>query len=421
MRTLLIQSAILIFGVSTTFAQLRVEITSAEYIDSSTLRVLTQIQNIGSRVMVFVPYGQAAIHINPNIEERDDIGILLRYRPQGVDRIVKNLPSSVTIKTLFGGSIGAEMFQEISSTGTTSYQLWEMIFSVPYNALNVSIDVFGTVHRIPDRKEAILLEQEATEKADRIIAEANTLVAEGKYEDALNRFRLAQGVEYRRHSEFGENYAEALYAVGSEQMNASNYETAAEYLSKAYRYAYDYGLPNELKITRKLAVAYIELGNINHEVSAYGDAFWFFQEAKRLDRANLEAQQGIRTIEQYQRNPVTATLLSIIPGLGQFYNRRTVEGVLFLAGGAFFTTAAAANLLAEENEQAYSYERSNSEKARNAFFGYGILAVWSMYRANSQAHSFNDKIYQQSNAVDKYRVALVPSSSGINFALRIQF
>ncbi len=288
MRVLMFLTAILFFSSSMAFAQLEVEIVSAEFTSESTLSVLAHIRNLGSSGGVFIPHGRAAMHINPNL--RDDIDILLRYRPKGVDRIVKDLPSSITIKTWFGGSIEAEMFQEIASTGTTNYQLWEIVFSVPYNALDISVDIFGAVHRIPDKKEAIRAEREATEKANIILSEADKLVTEGNYKEALNKYGLALGIEFRSRSRFGENYSEALSAVGDEEMNASNYDEAAKYLLKAYRHANEYNLSNKSRIAKELAIAYVKLGKVDQETGNFSDALWFFKVAKKLDTNNLEAQ-----------------------------------------------------------------------------------------------------------------------------------
>ncbi len=128
------------------------------------------------------------------------------------------------------------------------------------------------------------------------------------------------------------------------------------------------------------------------------------------------------TLERKRRNPKTATWLSIVPGLGQFYNGRNVEGALFSAGGILFGTLFIRHISATDNiEQSYSNELSHDDKAGNNVIAYCFLAGWSMYRANKQAHSYNEKLYQQSDAIEKFRIAIKPSSNGINLALCIQF
>jgi len=412
-------SALLCFVPAKAVAQLDIEVGAAEYVDASHLKVPVKIQNFGSRTEVFVPYGQRA-SMNIDLDERDDVGIFLRYRPQGRDHFAKRLPSSIVIKTSFGGTIEADAFQSIPSTGASSYQLWEVLFPVSPDGLDVSVNLFGKVVSIRDREGAREREQEREQVALTRAEKADSLVEREEYREALDSYSAALRENERTLSSFAENYTVALYEVGVDELSASSYEEAADKLLEAYRYADEYQLSTKQRIASKLSISYAELGNNRLRSNNFGDALWFYRKARQLDNSNETALHGINAVADMRRSPRKAMLLSVVPGLGQFYNGRYLEGTGFLAGGIFLGAKAVTSLSPTDEDNHASYE--GTEGTALSYVGmYAGLAIYSMYRSLNQAQDYNARLFQQSSSVQKYSIAVGPSSQGLNFALRINF
>jgi len=389
-------------------AQLNIEVESVEYVHASRLKVEVKLQNLGSRTQVFVPYGQRA-SMNINLDERDDIGIFLRYRPQGRDHLAKRLPSSIVTKTALGGTIEADAFQSIPSTGASSYQLWEILFPVSPNALDVSINLFGKVVDIRDREGAKKQEKERRGVALEYAKRADSLVKEREYREAVNEYSNALQKDERIISSFVEGYAESLFRVGNDELKSSRSVESVDRILQAYRYADEYQLPTKQKIASKLSALYAEIGQDSLQANDFGDALWFYQRARQLDESNKKAIKGIGLIKEMKRDPQKAFWLSVFPGLGQFYNKRYLEGILFSTGGALFGGAATSSILRK---------KENSSELITLYIG---LAILSMYRANSQAHSINDQLFQHGSSVERFSISVGPSNRGFNFALRIGF
>lgn len=156
------------------------------------------------------------------------------------------------------------------------------------------------------------------------------------------------------------------------------------------------------------------------EEGNFGDAYFFYDEIQSINPNHQYSNSQIRRIESMKRNPTTATLLSVLPGVGQFYNKRYTEGALFFAAGGFLLTNAIMKS-SQEDQTASGADITPKEQARNSLYFYSALAVWSMYRANNQAKDFNSRLFTPSDGAKGLRIAFVPTHNSINFAMRINF
>lgn len=172
-------------------AQLTLEYESVRYIDDGLIQVVANLQNLGSTASAFIPYGSARMNIDPNRNQSRRIDALIRYRYAGRNDYYYDLPNSVNIKTWFGTSIEAEMMQTIRSTGASNYYQWELIFSVPHDALDVTVILFGESESLPDRPEAIEAENEGENRSFLITSTADSLFEAENYSEAYSKYSQA--------------------------------------------------------------------------------------------------------------------------------------------------------------------------------------------------------------------------------------
>ena len=306
-------------------AELRVRITSADFIDPNKFRVVAQIFNIGSEIVVQIPYGDAAVNFPQDL--RSDVFAL--YRKPTSQTLTKLLPLSITIKTLFGTSIPAQYHQRIAPTGTTTYYEWEIVFDMPIQALAVSLNILGVTQTIKDSEFAKRYEKEVTKSGNAAMQEGDELFAQGKYREAIQSYMIALRNNEQTLPKLAPNLAEASYRLGDTSLSEGNIDDAVGDLVIVRRYARDYLLPSATKIDRLLAVCYARLGQRNTEQKSYGDALWMFGTALKLDAANSQAQQGLNHVDAMKRSPAFAGIAGLLPGGGQLYNAAYLKAGIF--------------------------------------------------------------------------------------------
>jgi len=405
------------FFTSQLKAQLTLDYESVRYIDDGLIQVVANLQNLGSTASAFIPYGTARMNIDPNRDQSRRIDALIKYRYAGQNDFYYDLPNSVNIKTWFGTSIEAEMMQTIRSTGASNYYQWELIFSVPHNALDVTVILFGESESLPDRPEAIEAESAGENRSFLIANTADSLFEAGNYSEAYSNYSQAYRLNNSILPQIQNNYVNAALYLGDEALEQQDFNTADRYYSQAKRFS---DSSSQSTVEEKIIDYYLANAESKFDEGNFSDAYFFYDEIQSINPNHDYSNTQIRRIESMKRNPTTATFLSVFPGVGQFYNKRYTEGVLFFAAGGFLLTNAIIKF-SQEDQTASGADISPKEQAQYSMYYYSALAIWSMYRANNQAKDFNSRLFTPSDGAKGLRIAFVPTHNSINFAMRINF
>lgn len=428
-------------------AELQIRITSADFISTNQFRVVAQIFNIGSEVVVQIPYGDAAINFPPELQT----DVFARYRKPTSQVVTKTLPLSITIKTLFGTSIAADYHQRIAPTGTTTYYEWEIIFDIPIQALDISLNILGVTQDIKDSEFAKRYEKEAAKSGTLAMQEGDELFANGKYKEAIEKYMIAVRNNEQTLPKFAPNLTEAFFRVGDAALSEGDLEEALEDLGIARKYARDYRLSTISKIDQKLAVCYAKLGERNAKQNSFGDALWLYRNSLALDATNSDAQNGFQQIEGMKRSPALAGVLCILPGGGQVYNQSYVKAGFVLAGVAVGALVAKSNLdkaadfdakgndlyqqflavnngsnpnlagqLSSQSDAAFR-DRDKAKESASLGIAVAVLAVgFSVWDAITDANSYNTQ-FEPTRSVLKYQLSFLPTRGGGSFSFALSF
>ena len=147
-----------------TFGQIKLTWKSIDIIDETTISVKVFAQNLGERQILWVRYG----NYNYDLHEELNFSVEYDYIPLNTHIILP--PSSVTIKTIFGGSIAMETPEYyFEPTGSESGQQWEILFyRLPKESGNVIVKVLGERKVVGDMP---LAEQSRKAIIDKFLAE----------------------------------------------------------------------------------------------------------------------------------------------------------------------------------------------------------------------------------------------------------
>ena len=438
--------AILTCAIHQSRAELQIRIISADFISQSQFRVVAHIFNIGSEVVVQIPYGEAAATFPQDL--RTDV--YAEYRKPTSQGITKTLPLSITIKTLLGTSISAEYHQRIAPTGTTTYYEWEIVFDIPIQALDISLNILGVTKDVKDSEFAKRYEKEAGKSGNLAMQDGDELFAQGKYKEAIQKYMIAVKNNEQTLPKLASNLTEAFYQLGNTSLSEGDPDEALDDLGIARKYAQDYKLPSAAKIDSKLAVCYAKLGERNAKQMSYGDALWLFRKSLTLDASNSNSQEGFRQIEAMKHSPALAGVLCILPGGGQIYNHSYVKAGLVVAAvgvGALIATSnlnkaadfdaegnrlyqqflavnngSNPNLAAQLSSQSDAAFRDRDKAKQSAMLGVAVGAVavgFSIWDAITDASSYNTR-FEPTNAVQKYQLSFFPSCKGASVLLAIR-
>ena len=193
-----------------------------------------------------------------------------------------------------------------------------------------------------------------------------------------------------------------------------NYFSGSQYLTVLHNLNNDYAISEMLRTQMLLSQTYLRLGSYNESVEAASllsyagsaqDRYKIF--ARRIEpllylenydaiMAELETYKkmndpynGIAALEQAlsshnsipHRNSTLAMVLStFIPGAGQVYSGRYLDGILSLAGVAATTAGGL-----------YLHHRGEKQLAGGMFFFAGLFYVGNIYGAYNSASEFNAK------------------------------
>lgn len=421
MKLVLILITLKLLLASSSFGQLLLEFESIEFINETHVQVMVKIQNLGSTASAFIPYGHARQMIDPNRDQPRRIDALLKYRPAGSNDIRYDLPTSITIKTWFGTSIEPDLMESIPSTGASNFYRWELIFRVPQNALDVSFILFGESESIPNRPEVIEKYEQERVRASELVVEADSLFEKGNYSQARTNYSIANRLDSSLFPSIAKKYFLSIKYLGDEALNNNEIENAYELYDQANRIA-KRGNVSTNPMNNSLITFYEKKGFAELNQSNYGNAYFFFNEVLSIAPDNEIARREVQNIVSLKRSPTLATTLSLVPGGGQFYNKNSLAGLLFMASGSYFMANGIINYSKRDEEIPYwSNETPYIEKAQTSFIFYTGITIWSMFNANRSVKRYNQSLTTPNDNAKNFQMALAPSNDGINFAFRIHF
>lgn len=135
--------ALLIF--SNLFGQIKVTWESIKTINPTTISVKVFVQNFGQRVALWNKYGEAYYN------GQEELNFSVEYDDIQTGKHIVLPPASITIKTIFGGSIAMTTpVYYFDPTGTDSGERWEIIYILPEESDNVVVKVLGEKKFIGD-------------------------------------------------------------------------------------------------------------------------------------------------------------------------------------------------------------------------------------------------------------------------------
>ncbi len=135
-------------------AQIKLRWESVEFLNSTTISAKVFVQNYGSTVNIQNRYGYNQYFRN-GYDGNFYIEYDLIFDFNQSNKHIKLLPDSITIETILGGSISMNMpGYRFYSTGSSSGEYWEIIFSIPYESGNVSLTILGHKKFIGDLPKA---------------------------------------------------------------------------------------------------------------------------------------------------------------------------------------------------------------------------------------------------------------------------
>lgn len=145
------------------FGQIKIDFESIDIIDKTTISVKVFAQNLGARTSLW----NVNINTNYQNETRLNFSVEYDYIPTGKHIVLP--PSSITIKTIYGGAISMDSpYYQFDSTGSENGERWEIIFhQLPRKSGNVIVKILGERRIIGDMP---LAEEARKEKLEQFYA-----------------------------------------------------------------------------------------------------------------------------------------------------------------------------------------------------------------------------------------------------------
>ncbi|MBU0509025.1 tetratricopeptide repeat protein [bacterium] len=187
-------------GDSTWGQDIYVTFEEVRFIANNRVKAIVFVQNFGATRYVGAYYGETGMY--PGFEERCEFS--LSYTDVSSGRETRRMPTSITVETIFGGSIPMDIpMYELPTTGSSSGQRWEVLFpSVPKDAANVVVWILGADYSLGDTPGASKIKREriAAEEKDRkerralairLQSEGTSLLKAKQWTGALEKLRGA--------------------------------------------------------------------------------------------------------------------------------------------------------------------------------------------------------------------------------------
>lgn len=166
MKQVLLTTFGLLFFIQA-FGQIKLTWESVDIIDETTISVKVFAQNLGQRTALWNKYANA-----PD-DGREELNFHVEYDFIPFGKHIVLPPSSITIKTILGGSVAMETpVYYFDPTGTNSGERWEIIFyQLPRESGNVMVKILGEKRLVGDMP---LADKARKTIIDKFLSEKNT-------------------------------------------------------------------------------------------------------------------------------------------------------------------------------------------------------------------------------------------------------
>ena len=146
MKKLVLITVFSLFNLTYLFGQIELTWESIDIINETTISVKVFVQNLGSRTPLWNKYG------NTYYDETRELNFHVEYDYTPTGEHITSPPSSITIKTIFGGSLSMDTpVYYFEPTGTESGERWEIVFyQIPKVSGNVIVKILGEKRLVGD-------------------------------------------------------------------------------------------------------------------------------------------------------------------------------------------------------------------------------------------------------------------------------
>jgi len=434
MKTKLFFPILILLLANSALGDIRIQFEDVKTYRNGDIIVSAIAQNIGSRAYFFVPYGGRWQMVNVD-DDQKSISVSYKHIPTG--RTIKEIPSSVTIETIFDTYLEMDHQHEMPSTGTGG-QVWKIIFTnISQEAENVKIDILGWEYMIGDLSKAKSARKERSVKIQTLIADGNKFQSEKSYEGVIKSFKQVIQLDNSYYNELSPKISICYLELGDVSYDNEAWASAIENYELCMKADYS----NRKTIARNHGEATFQLAKDYYKDSDFLIASELFDKALDIDP---DIEEEIHSLYNLIRiNRISNIVFSSLPGVIQLYrtkdtakmiseifsgnltqeNTEAFKGLVMLGSFTVFSTISYfANNRAEafyldysnattrlDAEDYWEQTRSSQKTARNA----SVLAItsiaWSIYDSDNWVKSHNKTFSLKKR---DYSVNMLPMING---------
>ncbi len=414
MRAKILYPILILLFANSAQSEIRIHFEDVRTFRNGDIIVSVAAQNVGSRDFFFVPYGDRWQMIRIDDDEKS-FSVRYNYIPTG--RANKEIPSSVTIKTIFDSYIEMEHQYEMPSTGTSG-QYWKIIFTnIPQEAENVTIDILGWEYVIGDLAHAKRAREERDIRIQTLITDGSNFLSEKSYEGVIKSFKQVIQLDNSYYNELSPKISLSYLELGETSFNNGDWASAIDNYELCIKADYT----NRKTIARNHGQAMFQLAKENYQDSEFSIASDMFDKALGIDPAIEEEISSY--FNSIHINRISNTALSVFPGIIQLYrtkdtakkvseifggdltqdNTEAFKGLVMLGSFTFFSTI---SYVANNNADAFYTDYTNatsqldavnfweqtqsSQKTARFTAAMSIASIaWSIYDSDNWVKSHN--------------------------------
>lgn len=304
----------------TLYCQLRFQYEDVQVHNNGDIIVTVFAQNVGSRQYLTIPYGYMWKMQGTRSLEKT-INIRYHHIPSRTTKI--EIPSSVTINTIFSGQIEMGISYEMPSTGTQG-QTWNIIFTdIPIESDKAVISIFGWEYEIGDLPLARIARIEISKKVqeaihsgdkyfklkdyknaiieytgaiildDSFLRKLSTKVAsgfynlsiidfdKGDYKSALENYEMSLNADSTYWNRFRSTLGTGFYGLALKELNNKNYETALGF----YDYCLKIDKSLEKELSNKFGSKFYKTAEHEYDNGNYNSAIKFYELSLDMDKS----------------------------------------------------------------------------------------------------------------------------------------
>ncbi|MBC8552285.1 MAG: tetratricopeptide repeat protein [Candidatus Brocadiales bacterium] len=313
--------------VNSSLCQIRVHYKDVQVNKNGDIIATVIAQNIGSRTHFIVRYG--ARWQMTRLDDKDkEFSIKYKHIPSGRD--YKEIPSSVTVKSIYGQYMEMEHSYEMPSTGTSG-ETWRVMFTnIPLEAENVKIDILGWEYSIGDLSLADKARYQRDEKVNNLIAEGNKFQNRNDYKDAIVSYTEAIKLDNSKYKELSPKVSLGFFNLAEIDFENNEYESAIE----NYELCLNADKSRRAEISANYAEALFQEADSYYSQSDYVLASDVFAKAINIDNSIKDKVDSRFNSIRMSQLPNVA--LSSLPGIMQLYrSKNTSEKVSQVFSGSF--------------------------------------------------------------------------------------